>query len=478
MKAILLIRVSTEQQDLVQQREKVVDAAKRDGFDEKDLILIEDKESATKLSEEERNGLNRLKSYIESDSSITTVYAYEISRISRQAKIVYNIRDYLIKHHIQLIILNPYFKMLKDDGSLSETSNLFFGIFASMAENEGFIRSARTKRGKEKAKAKGLHFTGRVPIGYSTNKQHEFIIDDEQAELVRKIYDMYVNRDMSMQRIAKELSERGHFMHNTFYTAIRIVNEILHREYYTGNVKGYPQIISQEIFDKAQAIKKRNTIVSTRTPVKALCKSIVVNKRSNHLLGVNITIGSYYSRNGEGISVRMSILDPIVWEYAVKLHQEYFSNDYDSLLKQLEHDIEVIKNKQKTSQAQIDNLYKQIDRLEERVVLGKIRAEMADSMEESINKNIHDEKLNFNNITNKLAELQHRQENILNESKQKYDYDSFDLDERINLIKKTIDRIYLSRADKKLHIEIHNKYNDEIENIILKRAWRNWIKEK
>ena len=34
MKAILLIRVSTEQQDLVQQREKVVDAAKRDGFDE------------------------------------------------------------------------------------------------------------------------------------------------------------------------------------------------------------------------------------------------------------------------------------------------------------------------------------------------------------------------------------------------------------------------------------------------------------
>ena len=477
MKAILLIRVSTEQQDLVQQREKVVDAAKRDGFDEKDLILIEDKESATKLSEEERNGLNRLKAYIESDSSISTVYAYEISRISRQAKIVYNIRDFLIKHHIQLIILNPYFKMLKDDGSLSETSNLFFGIFASMAENEGFIRSARTKRGRDKAKAKGLHFTGRVPIGYSTNKQHEFIIDIEQATLVKKIYDMYVNRDMSMQRIAKELNERGHFIHNTFHTTVRIINEILHREYYTGNVKGYPQIITQEIFDKAQAIKKRNTICINKAPTKALCKSIVINKESSHVMGVNITLMTYYSRNGEGLSVRMSILDPIIWEYAVKLHKEYFSNDYENILKQLDHDINVLQNKQKTSQAQIDNYFKQIDRLEERVVLGKIRAEMADSMEESINKNIHDEKINYNNITNKLVELQHRQEQILDESKQQYDYDNFDLDEKITLVKKTIEKILLSRIDGKLHIEIYNKYNDNMEHITLVRKWRNWVRE-
>ena len=188
MKAILLIRVSTEQQDLVQQREKVVDAAKRDGFDE--YIIIEDKESAVKLSEEERNGLNKLKDYIQNDSSIAAVYAYEISRISRQAKIVYSIRDFLIAHKIQLIILNPYFKMLKDNGELSETSNIFFGIFASMAENEGFIRKARVKRGKDKKKALGLHYTGRVPFGYKTNKEKQYIIDEDTAPLVKRIYEI------------------------------------------------------------------------------------------------------------------------------------------------------------------------------------------------------------------------------------------------------------------------------------------------
>ena len=160
-KCILLVRVSTIMQDLVQQTEKVRDAAIRDGYKEESIIIIEDKESAVKLSEEERNGLNNMKRAIESDSDIDCVYTYEISRLSRQAKMVFSIRDWLIEHKVQLVVLNPYFKMLKDDGTLSETSNIFFGIFASMAENEGYIRKARLLRGQIKSKASGKVGTGK-----------------------------------------------------------------------------------------------------------------------------------------------------------------------------------------------------------------------------------------------------------------------------------------------------------------------------
>ena len=280
MKAILLIRVSTEAQDLVQQRERVVDAAKRDGYDE--LILIEDKESAVKLSEEERNGLNRLKETIEHDSSVKAVYAYEISRISRRPDVVFSIRNFLIEHKVQLIILNPYFKMLKDDGTLSETSNIFFGIFASMAENEGYIRKARTIRGKEKKKALGLHYTGRVPFGYKTNKLKEYVLDPMTAPLVKKIFNMYVKEDVSLRNIVKELQSQGFFTNITFHGCVRNIHEMLHREYYCGTVKGYPQIISKELFDKAQEIKKRNTIVSPRTENKALLKGLLFNKSTGN----------------------------------------------------------------------------------------------------------------------------------------------------------------------------------------------------
>ena len=47
MKAILLIRVSTYSQDLLQQRNEVIKEALKDGYKEENLIIIEDKEKGT-----------------------------------------------------------------------------------------------------------------------------------------------------------------------------------------------------------------------------------------------------------------------------------------------------------------------------------------------------------------------------------------------------------------------------------------------
>ena len=477
MKAILLIRVSTEQQDLVQQREKVVDAAKRDGFDE--YIIIEDKESAVKLSEEERNGLNKLKDCILNDSSITAVYAYEISRISRQAKIVYSIRDFLIAHKIQLIILNPYFKMLKDNGELSETSNIFFGIFASMAENEGFIRKARVKRGKDKKKALGLHYTGRIPFGYKTNKEKQYIIDEDTAPLVKRIYEMYTIEDISLRSIVKEMQSQGYFNNLTFHGCCRNIYEILHREYYTGTVNGYPQIISKEIFDKAQAIRKRNTIDTTRTESKALLKGMIFNKHNGHMLSGNTSLGTYYSTNSGGVSVRMTIIEPIVWEYAVKTHKEFYSKDYEEAIKESTRMIQLTMRKLSASSEKIREYERQIERLEERIVLGKINASQADRLEEQINNQLNDEKNNCTRINADMDRYNRQSSNILNESKKQYDYELFDLDDKVQLIKKVVKKIIVERGEKKeLYIYIYNNYNDTVETIKLIRKWRNWVVDK
>ena len=51
MKCILLSRVSTHSQDLKQQTDELINAAHKDGFKDEDIIIIEDKESAIKLSE-------------------------------------------------------------------------------------------------------------------------------------------------------------------------------------------------------------------------------------------------------------------------------------------------------------------------------------------------------------------------------------------------------------------------------------------
>ena len=59
-KAIVLSRISSLKQDLVQQTDEVLKTVRNDGFKDENIIIIEDKESAIKLSEEERRGLNEI----------------------------------------------------------------------------------------------------------------------------------------------------------------------------------------------------------------------------------------------------------------------------------------------------------------------------------------------------------------------------------------------------------------------------------
>ena len=105
-RAIILSRVSTQQQDLTQQTDEVLREVHKDGFSDDNIIIIEDKESAIKLSEEERRGLNRMKCEINEDPNIKCVYIYELSRLSRRQLVLFSIRDYLVERNIQLICLN------------------------------------------------------------------------------------------------------------------------------------------------------------------------------------------------------------------------------------------------------------------------------------------------------------------------------------------------------------------------------------
>ncbi len=475
MKAIIFARVSTTNQSLDSQIERLKDEAKRFGYSENDIDIISGTESGVKLDIEERQTIQKLKDYI--DKGIyNMVFVWEISRLARRPDVLYNVRDYLIKSGTNLVCIKPYMRLLDDDGKMSDTANLLFSIFSSLSENEGYIRKARMKRGKEKSKAMGRHYTGQVPIGYSVDKDKRYIIDEKTAPIVKKIFEMYVERGMSLRTIVNEMRERGYFTGITFHGCVRNIHEILHREYYCGRNEHMPAIISEELFDKAQETKKRKKIELVTAYNKSLCKGVLFNKDTGYTLTTNTSIGIYYSHSG-GVSIMQHIIDPIVWDYTVNTHREYCSRDYDKVLGQIEHDMQVLAMKHRTSQDQIENYLKQIDKLEERIILGKIRSELADEMEARINKNIHDTRIIMNNISHKLEQLRHQQTQILDNSKKTYDYDTFDLDEKIALIHKVIERVELYRKDKKLHIEIYNKYNSDVTILTLKRKWRNYIIE-
>ena len=192
-KVIVLSRCSTVYQDVTQQTDSIMKQVYLDGYNDDQVIIIENNESGSKLSIEEREGLNEMFSLIENDISkeIKSVYCFEISRIGRKPDIVFKVRDFLLNHNINLVCVKPYFKMLDEDGKISESSSIMFGLFAVMAESETRTRVERTMRGKRKLKAEKKWAGGWIRFGYSVGSDKRFVPNDD-AETVKEIFDMYL----------------------------------------------------------------------------------------------------------------------------------------------------------------------------------------------------------------------------------------------------------------------------------------------
>lgn len=419
MKAIGLIRVSTQAQQLESQSIKVKEAILRDGFKEEDIILIEDKESGSKLSEEERAGLNRLKHHIETDE-VTAVYVYEISRISRRAAVVYSIRDYLISKGVQLIILNPYCRMLNPDGSMSNESNILFSLFSGMAENETYIRTERMMRGKARKLAEGKLPSGYPIYGYTVDSNHYIIREPNQAPVVQEIFERYADYESSGS-IGKDLWLRGCLCakteklisHQTKVCAI--LREGRYAKIDPNSI--YPALISKELFYKVQEIRmstpeyyKRKSRTEYVYPLQGFIYS-----EEGYLLSPSITNNRYLKLNGGSYPVSLNMkgahgLSKII------INQYLMSGVLDIDRNKQREELNLMYDQNRVKIAGIDGkiaaLQKENDMINSRIIKGRLAETKGDEMMDANMDEIHsleDERqtLIYNNtvIDNKLAYL-------------------------------------------------------------------------
>ena len=231
-KAIVLSRVSTSGQDLTQQTDEVLREVYKDGYTDKNIIIIEDTESAIKLSEEERHGLNKMKDHINKNPKIECVYIYELSRLSRRQLVLFSIRDFLVERKIQLICLKPYFRLLEFNGEMSQTGSLMFSLFSSLSESEMMLKKERMMRGRRRNKELGRSVGGRPPFGYDVDKEKRYIINRSESVIISRIFNDYGYNNKSMKDIAIELKEEGYFPNYQINTMRLRVHNILNNKIY------------------------------------------------------------------------------------------------------------------------------------------------------------------------------------------------------------------------------------------------------
>ncbi len=443
-KVILFVRVSTESQHLESQEDALRRAALYDGHKEEDIIVIGKKESAIKLDEEEREGLQELYHIID-NQDVDCIYIHELSRLSRRPPILYSVREKLLNSHVQLKCVNPSFTLLTPDKMRYDaTANIVFSLFGAMAEQEMIEKKERFRRGKRRKAEEGKYNGGNIPFGYKKDPEHDnlIVVDEEQARLVRLCYDLY-EKGYSQPKLAKEMEERGHSE-----LKISLINHILNNISYTGYKrcrKGssyervYPVIITPEQFLRCRdAADDRSTrkfnaghVYYADHLIKCeSCGAIWSASGSKvryrcYASSKADTIWKYeYHKEGEvkctnktGISI--NILDSLLWHLAQQLECDYILNTAKEDQEKYRKQIASLKQKLGVVDSRLDDIDLKRERVADSYVEGLYSK---DKRDEKLSKLDSEKKGILSRKVEMESELSHL-ELLLSDVTSKYNFD-------------------------------------------------------
>lgn len=384
-KCIIFSRVSTAKQTLEQQTELLINEAIRRGYSKDELYLISDKESATQLDISERLGLQKLQDAIAEHSSINTIIVYELSRLSRRPADLYKIKEFLLSKKINLVSIAPPFELLDSDGNQSKHASMIFGIFGSLAEQEGYLRVERVKRGIAKKKSEGKVMGKKMIFGY-TRINGEPKIKDDESTLIKEIFNRFEAGE-SCGAIGYDFYLRGVFgTDNKRNTVVCRVSNILSEERYNGSVWPFPGIVSKTQFDRCREIIKNRSKNFARihyTDKDYYCVGVLYTDKGFAMCpSYGTGIYQYRDPNKEcSLNVNMKILDELTL-YALK---KYLDSGVNALEKEKEIEevrkkLNINKEKEIEINRKIKSLKDENDMIEYRVIKRRISESKGDSM--------------------------------------------------------------------------------------------------
>lgn len=250
---VAYLRVSTEAQTekygLDMQKQKIIEYCEKNKI-KIDKWYIDGGYSGSKLDRPEMQSLLD----DAEKGTIGAVYIYKLDRMSRDVIDTLNLLHRVLpKYGVKVV------SMTEDLRFENPMDKVMIGVNAIMGQYEREVIYMRTRAGMKERVKKGLWMGGgRVPFGYYYDRNDGILHPDpEQAEIVRKAYQMYIE-GYSCDNIAKILG----------FKAERIVIQVIRRKSniglieYKGEVyKGlHEPIVDEKIFYQAQeCMKKRHT---------------------------------------------------------------------------------------------------------------------------------------------------------------------------------------------------------------------------
>ena len=239
-------------------------------------------EGLSGISTKKRENFNRMIDNAAEDK-FDLVITKEISRFARNTLDSIQYTRQLLNNGVGVFFQNDNINTLDED------SELRLSIMSSIAQDELRKLSSRVKFGHQQAiKSKVVLGNNRI-FGY-VKDSGKLVIDEEQAEMVRELFELYATGQYSMKQIETIFWQKGYRNHNGNKIAHTTMSNMIanpkYKGYYVGNKvrvidmfskkqkflppeewvmfkdetgEIVPAIVSEELWDRANEILKRRS---------------------------------------------------------------------------------------------------------------------------------------------------------------------------------------------------------------------------
>ena len=316
-----------------------------------ELVDIYADEAASGTKTDKREDFNRLLADCRK-GKIDRVLVKSISRFSR------NTKDCLaaLRELMRLGVTVQFEKENIDTGTL--TTELMVSVSGSLAQQESMSISQNIRMGYRRRMERGEFIASSPPYGYRNAGGGRLEIVPEEAEVIRWVFESYLN-GQGIVTIAEEMNRRGvPKKHGEAAWIPYAVACWLRNEKYTGNTlcqktfttgfpyisvknrgevdqfyieNSHPAIISQEIFDKVQALRKKKKAPASAPSKFPLTRKMICGKcgatfyRTVDRHGANNWVCSGHkdgNRNGRGACPNLSVRERDIYTAFIRMYNK------------------------------------------------------------------------------------------------------------------------------------------------------------
>ncbi len=220
------------------------------------------------------------------------VVVYQLDRFARNRYDSATYKAKLKKNGVRVLSAK---ENITDDAS----GILIEGVLESMAEYYSAELSQKIKRGIAISASKCKFFGGKVPLGYKIDEKKDYVINEETAPIVKRMFEMLAG-GYNYALIARYMNERGiptatggkwgKNSFNSIFSNRRYLGKyIFHGEEIDG---GIPQLIDDGLFADVQKVLEKYAAAPSRGKAKVeylLSDKLICGKCGNKMTGISST---------------------------------------------------------------------------------------------------------------------------------------------------------------------------------------------